>query len=33
MSEIVLKHGECVNRMAELQEGSVGSVICDPPYG
>jgi len=25
--------GECVERMSRMQEGSVGGVVCDPPYG
>lgn len=25
--------GDCVDRMAEMPDGSVESVVCDPPYG
>lgn len=25
--------GDCMKRMAEMEEGSVGIVCCDPPYG
>jgi site-specific DNA-methyltransferase (adenine-specific) len=25
--------GDCVQRMAEMPEGSVDAVVCDPPYG
>lgn len=29
-----LKLGDCVARMAEMPENSVGGVcLCDPPYG
>ena len=30
---LTLKHGDCVEVLAEMKEDSVGSVICDPPYG
>lgn len=30
---INILHGDCVERMKSLEENSVGSVICDPPYG
>ena len=30
---LTLKHGDCVEVLATLSESSVGSVICDPPYG
>ena len=30
---LTLKHGDCVEVLAEIAEGSIGSVICDPPYG
>lgn len=25
--------GDCMERMAQMEENSVGSVVCDPPYG
>lgn len=25
--------GDCVARMAEMPEDSVGGIVCDPPYG
>ncbi|NBR00847.1 MAG: hypothetical protein EBT79_11020 [Actinobacteria bacterium] len=31
--KINLLLGDCVARMAEMPEGSVGSIVCDPPYG
>ena len=31
--KINLLLGDCVARMAEMPEGSVGSVVSDPPYG
>jgi hypothetical protein len=30
--EIKLWSGDCVERLAELDDGSVGAVVCDPPY-
>lgn len=30
---LTLKHGDCVEVLAEMDESSIGSVICDPPYG
>ena len=27
-----LRHGDCLVRLQELGEGSVGAVVCDPPY-
>ena len=30
---IEIKHGDCMEVFAEIKEDSVGSVICDPPYG
>jgi site-specific DNA-methyltransferase (adenine-specific) len=29
---IKLWNGDCVARLAELEAGSIGAVICDPPY-
>lgn len=31
--QISLLLGDCVARMTQLEEGSVGEVLCDPPYG
>ena len=28
-----LRLGDCVSRMSEMPEGSVGAVVSDPPYG
>lgn len=28
-----LMMGDCLERMAEIEDGSVDAVICDPPYG
>lgn len=28
-----LMHGDCLQRMAEIEPGSVDMVMCDPPYG
>lgn len=28
-----LMHGDCLERMKEIPDGSVDAVICDPPYG
>ena len=28
-----LLHGDCLERMAEIPDGSVDMVMCDPPYG
>lgn len=28
-----LMMGDCIERMAEIEDGSVDAVICDPPYG
>lgn len=33
MVEIKLIGGDCKTVMASMKEASVGSVICDPPYG
>lgn len=33
MQTLTLKHGDCVARMAELPEGSIDAIACDPPYG
>jgi SAM-dependent methyltransferase len=31
--KITLRHGDCVAVMRTLADGSVGAVVCDPPYG
>lgn len=33
MTLITLRHGDCVDVMKSFPEGSVGAVVCDPPYG
>ena len=33
MTEIKLINDDCKEAMKALEEDSVGSVICDPPYG
>ena len=33
MTTIHLRHGDCVEILATIPEGSVGAVVCDPPYG
>lgn len=33
MSEIKLIHGDCLERMKEIPDGSVDMVLCDLPYG
>jgi len=25
--------GDCVERMAEMEDASVGAIVTDPPYG
>ena len=30
---INLKQGDCLERMKEIESGSVDAIICDPPYG
>jgi hypothetical protein len=29
---LTLKHGDCVERLKEIESNSVDAVICDPPY-
>ena len=31
-TSIRLLNGDCVDRLAELADGSIGAVVCDPPY-
>lgn len=33
MSDVQLLLGDCLERMKELPDNSVDSVVCDPPYG
>ena len=33
VQQLNLRLGDCVEVLAGLEESSVGSVICDPPYG
>jgi DNA modification methylase len=33
MSAINLMLGDCLERMKEIEDGSVDMVLCDPPYG
>ena len=33
MTTIELRHGDCVEKMRELEDSSVDSILCDPPYG
>jgi DNA modification methylase len=28
-----LRHGDCVDLLGGVPEGSIGAVVCDPPYG
>jgi site-specific DNA-methyltransferase (adenine-specific) len=30
---INLMHGDCLEKMQEIESGSVDAIICDPPYG
>ena len=33
MSGVRLMLGDCLERMKEIESGSVDMVLCDPPYG
>jgi len=33
MSEFRLMHGDCLERMDEIEDGSIDMVLADPPYG
>ena len=33
MTTIHLRHGDCVEQLLTMKEGSVGGIVCDPPYG
>ena len=30
---VEIKIGDCVDRLKDLEDSSVDSIICDPPYG
>ena len=30
---LILRHGDCTQVLTEYKEDSVGSIVCDPPYG
>ena len=30
---IQLRLGDCIERMKEIPDGSIGAIITDPPYG
>lgn len=30
---LILRHGDCVEVLKEYADGSIGAVVCDPPYG
>ena len=31
--QITLLLGDCVKRLQEFPDGTVGCIVCDPPYG
>lgn len=33
MDNITLMHGDCLELMKDIPDGSVDLVLCDPPYG
>jgi site-specific DNA-methyltransferase (adenine-specific) len=33
MSKIELHHGDCLEEMEAMEDNSVDSIVCDPPYG
>jgi len=33
MNEVKLLHGDCLDKLKELEDNSVDSVVTDPPYG
>ncbi len=33
MSVVTLMHGDCIDRMKEIPDGSIDMILCDPPYG
>lgn len=33
MAAVRLLYGDCLSRMHEMKEASVGVVVADPPYG
>ena len=30
---LILRQGDCIERMAEMEANSIGAIVCDPPYG
>ncbi len=32
MSTLTLRHGDCVEVLESMKEGSIGGIVCDPPY-
>jgi len=30
---LILRQGDCVEVFKTMEENSIGSIICDPPYG
>lgn len=30
---VALHHADCVETMKNMEDGSIGSIVCDPPYG
>ena len=30
---LILRQGDCVEVLKSMEENTVGSVLCDPPYG
>ena len=33
MTEVDIRHGDCLEVLRDLPDNSVDSVVCDPPYG
>ena len=33
IQRLILRHGDCVEVLGDMEESSVGGIICDPPYG
>ena len=33
IQQLILRHGDCNTVLADMEESSVGGIICDPPYG
>lgn len=32
-AHVVLRQGDCIERMKEFPDGSIGAIVSDPPYG